>query len=77
MNTLVGILEVDEALEPAHDIVCAAVEAQEYPRHRNKRATRFPVDYRLMTTDPPPNNAAYADEGDANLAAFISCLLDS
>ena len=38
-----------------------------------------PQDSRLMTTDPPPNGAAsaYADEGDANLDAFISCPLGS
>jgi hypothetical protein len=44
---------------------------------RNTRAiiTRVPRHYRLMTTDPPPNGAAYADEGDANLLlSFHVCL---
>ena len=55
--------------------MCAVVEAQEYLRHRYKRPTTFPVDDNRPR--PPPNGAAYADEGDANLAAFISFLLDS
>ena len=48
-------------------------------RRRNTCAivTSVPRHSRLMTTDPPPNGAAYADEGDANLVAFISFLLDS
>ena len=44
---------------------------------RNTRAiiTRVPRHYRLMTTDPPPDGAAYADEGDANLLlSFHVCL---
>ena len=44
---------------------------------RNTRAiiTRVPRHYRLMTADPPPNGAAYADEGDANLLlSFHVCL---
>ena len=38
-------------------------------RRRNTCAivTSVPRHSRLMTTDPPPNGAAYADEGDANL----------
>jgi hypothetical protein len=47
------------------------------PRRRNTRAivTRVPRHSRLMTTDPPPNGAAYADEGDANLLlSFHVCL---
>ena len=46
-------------------------------RRRNTRAIviRVPRYSRLMTTDPPPNGAAYADEGDANLLlSFYVCL---
>ena len=47
------------------------------PRRRNTYAivTRVQRHSRLMTTDPPPNGAAYADEGDANLLlSFHVCL---
>ena len=32
---------------------------------------------RLMIIDPPPNDAAYVEEGDTNLVVFLSCLFDS
>ena len=53
--------------------MCAAVDAQEYLCHRNKRPTRFPDD----TSGPSPlpaTGAAYADEGNADLVAFLSCI---
>ena len=68
LNTLIRILVVDEALPRT----CA-----QPPRRMNTRAivTRVPRHSRLMTTDPPPNGAAYADEGDANLLlSFHVCL---
>ena len=70
LDTLFGILEVDEALPR----MCAQLSMR-----RNTRAIviRVPRYSRLMTTltDPPPNGAAYADEGDANLLlSFHVCL---
>ena len=46
-------------------------------RRRNTCAivTSAPRHSRLMANDPPPNGAAYADEGDANLLlSFHVCL---
>ena len=60
--------EVDEALPR----MCAQLSMR-----RNTRiiVIRVPRYSRLMTTDPPPNGAAYADEGDANLwLSFYVCL---
>ena len=68
LNTPIRILEVDEALPRT----CA-----QPPRRRNTRAIapRAPRHSRLMTTDPPPNGAAYADKVDANLLlSFHVCL---